>query len=110
MKIKNDLDKEIASAKEKDNKKYVKLKDRENEIREELVNLGASPSKRKQDLLLELQLVIQKMYDLEKETPKEIDQIKQKFNITLDRQRQNYEDKIVQLENEEQELKRKMGD
>jgi predicted ribosome quality control (RQC) complex YloA/Tae2 family protein len=73
--------------------------------------LGFSPvdSKRRADLSLELQIVVQKIYDLEVQTPKEIDQIRQNYNNKLERQRQDYEDKIDQLESEEQELKRKIS-
>jgi hypothetical protein len=111
MKIKNESEKEQALAKEKGQKTFIKLRTRENEIREELVRLGFSPvdSKRRADLSLELQIVVQKIYDLEVQTPKEIDQIRQNYNNKLERQRQDYEDKIDQLESEEQELKRKIS-
>jgi len=74
MKIKNNSEKEQGLAKEKGQKTFIKLRTRENEIREELVRLGFSPvdSKRRADLLLELQIVVQKIYDLEIQTPKEI--------------------------------------
>lgn len=109
MKIKNDLEKELALAKEEGQKTLVKLQKRNSEIHDELLRLNFT-GKRAADLSLEHKLNVQKMNDIQLiQIPKEINRINQNYNIKLERQRKDYEDKIDQLEREEQELKRKIS-